>query len=208
MTDKPSDRAGKFGFLGNCDLPKITVDSFFDYILHNVTSDFMLYLGDNPAHNMWEQEKKTHLDGLRYISKRLIDDYKRIVYPVLGNHEGLPCDNFDFETGETNWIVNESLSLWKEWLTPSSVATFKSAMVYSQLHPGTKLRIIGLNPFVHLTVNKYLWGNQTDPAGVVRSHQELVASVAGARAAAERVEPGGRADYRTCAAPQRSRESP
>ena len=39
---------------------------------------------------------------------------------------------------------------------------------YSQLHPGTKLRIIGLNTLVYDMMNSYLWKNATNPLGVVR----------------------------------------
>ena len=37
------------------------------------------------------------------------------------------------------------------------------------LHPGTKLRIISLNPFVQDGLNSYLWKNTTNPLHIVLS---------------------------------------
>ena len=38
---------------------------------------------------------------------------------------------------------------------------------YSQLHPGTKLRIIGLNGFVRGATNSFIWSNITDRWGEI-----------------------------------------
>ena len=62
--------------------------------------------------------------------------------------------------------------MWKNWLNEKSLETFKSKGVYSQLHPGTKLRIIGLNPFVMLSVNAYLWTSISDPLGILQWLEE------------------------------------
>ncbi len=38
---------------------------------------------------------------------------------------------------------------------------------YSMLHPGTKLRIVALNPLLFDSMNMYLWKNTTNPLNVV-----------------------------------------
>ncbi|MDR3548656.1 MAG: hypothetical protein P4M11_10405 [Candidatus Pacebacteria bacterium] len=40
---------------------------------------------------------------------------------------------------------------------------------FSQVHPGTKLKIVGMNSYLSDFTNLYLWGNSTDPYGFVQS---------------------------------------
>ncbi len=42
-------------------------------------------------------------------------------------------------------------------------ATFRKYGCYSQLHPGTSLRILGLFPLVADALNPFIWKNSTDP---------------------------------------------
>ena len=80
--------------------------------------DFYLWLGDNPSHDVWDQYKDDHLDTMRYISKYLRENgYKDRgkVYPILGNHEGLPCDAFDFDSDSHQWIIDETITEWSQW---------------------------------------------------------------------------------------------
>ena len=157
-----------FGYIGRCDIPLATVQSFFDDFFNKTHPDFILYLGDNPAHNTWQQEKDTHLRGLKEVTAEIKKRFKGPVYPVLGNHEGIPCDQFDFENPNTHsWIFKDSLEVWKDWFTPESRESYLKNGCYSQLFKDTKLRILALNPFVALNDNRYSWGNQTDLMGVV-----------------------------------------
>ena len=50
---------------------------------------------------------------------------------------------------------------------------------FSQLHPGTKLRIIGLNNYVLDFTNLYVLGNSTNPLGLVHLSSESIANLAG-----------------------------
>ena len=40
------------------------------------------------------------------------------VYPVMGNHEGLPCDHLDVSQPGTSWMQELLAELWSPWLTP------------------------------------------------------------------------------------------
>ena len=161
-----------FGHAGKCDIPQVTVASFLNMTVDKIKPDFILYLGDNPAHNTWQQEKKDHLTALKEVSRAFQARFNGLVYPVLGNHEGYPCDQFDTEeTRGHQWLLNETAEVWSPWLTAESKATYISNGCYSQLHPDTKLRIVALNPYVSLADNRYTWGNQTDPMGVVRIYE-------------------------------------
>jgi len=90
------------------------------------------------------------------------------VYSALGNHEGYPSDQFDATgTNKHNWIIEGSLDTWKDWFTEEMKETFRKNGCYSVIVPGTSLRLISLTPFTMMSSNLYLWGNQTDPLGVV-----------------------------------------
>ncbi len=117
---------------------------------------------------MWQQEKESHQRGLKEFSEKLQGIYNKPVYPVLGNHEGYPCDQFDVNNPESHgWILTNSAKAWEKWLPKEAQETYLKIGCYSIKHPGTKLRIVALNPFVQMSDNKYMWGNQTDPLGVL-----------------------------------------
>ncbi len=173
MATKPEERAGKYGFMGKCDLPPITLAHFVKTAIEEIKPDAFMWLGDNPSHLIWNQTQPRHLEGIRHVTKMILEHpqskYKTVgtMYPILGNHEGLPCDIFDLEGPSHRWIIEDTARLWKQWLTPSAYDEYLRTGCYSQLHPFTRLRIIGLNDFVHDTMNSYLWKNQTNPLGVL-----------------------------------------
>jgi len=128
---------------------------------------FILYLGDHLAHNNWEQKKEDHLKALQNFTG-MLKKLRIPVYSALGNHEGYPSDQFDATgTNEHSWIIEGSLSTWKDWFTEEMNKTFRENGCYSVIVPGTTLKLISLTPFTMMSNNLYLWGNQTDPLGVV-----------------------------------------
>eukprot|EP00826_Nyctotherus_ovalis_P050643 TRINITY_DN6236_c0_g1_i6.p4 TRINITY_DN6236_c0_g1~~TRINITY_DN6236_c0_g1_i6.p4 ORF type:complete len:141 (+),score=43.08 TRINITY_DN6236_c0_g1_i6:840-1262(+) len=132
--------------------------------------DFVIFLGDASDHDVLNHTAERHLRSLQEFSRQLQDKYDGPVYPVMGNHEGLPCDIFDVALNGTHrWITEAAAEAWKPWLTDDMRETFFKLGCYSTLHKGTNLRIIALNPFVQLTDNFLIWGNQTDLLNTVSS---------------------------------------
>ncbi len=160
-----------FGFLGVCDLPQATLDSFMEYAIKTVQPDAFVWLGDNPAHNTWQQEAKDHMTTIKNISLTLnaTTRYHSLgsVYPVLGNHEGLPVNNFDVYGRSHDWVLGNTTELWRQWLTTDSYKLYRHTGCYSQLHPNSSLRMVVLSPFVYLGENAFVLGNQSDPLGMV-----------------------------------------
>jgi len=110
--------AGKFGFPGVCDIPMRTVESFLNFTILDIKPDFIVWLGDNESHDIYMQKKSDHLDSTRHIANILIKNgYGNLgqVYPILGNHEGLPCDGFNFDGDSHHWIINDTSEIWKQW---------------------------------------------------------------------------------------------
>jgi hypothetical protein len=157
-------KSGIYGHIGKCDIPVITI---VDHAATLKDISFILYLGDNPAHKMWEQKKEDHLKGLKKFTE-MLRTFKIPIYSVLGNHEGYPCDQFDATGSDTHkWVIEGTLDAWQGWSTEEMNKTFRENGCYSVVVPGTTLKLIALTPFTMMSSNRYLWGNQTDPLGVV-----------------------------------------
>ncbi len=114
--------AEKWGHLGDCDLPPITLESFLSKMndWENATApEVILWLGDTPDHMLWGHTRKSHLEGVKKITTALKRRYNGVgtVYPVLGNHEGLPCNHMNFATQEQQWILDACADIWRDWLT-------------------------------------------------------------------------------------------
>lgn len=61
------------------------------------TLDFILWTGDNPPHDIWEESPMTQLFRTEYLCDRLYAAFPYTsVYPALGNHETYPCDQYVF----------------------------------------------------------------------------------------------------------------
>eukprot|EP01022_Parablepharisma_sp_SALTPOND_P010637 TRINITY_DN1438_c0_g1_i1.p7 TRINITY_DN1438_c0_g1~~TRINITY_DN1438_c0_g1_i1.p7 ORF type:complete len:138 (-),score=7.73 TRINITY_DN1438_c0_g1_i1:774-1187(-) len=106
------------------------------------------------------------------------------MYPILGNHEGMPCDEFDVYSQKHQWILNNATEFWQNWFTKECILfcninwniaqeIFRETGCYSQLHPGTTLRIIGLFPLAADSMNPYLWKNSTNPWKLVKKNCAL-----------------------------------
>jgi len=169
---KIDGKAGKHGTVANCDLPPITVKSFIDFATNNTEfyADFFLWLGDNPPHDNWIVNETDHIQGTIDVSRQFKEKYDGIgkMYPIFGNHEGLPPDQFDIHnTAKYKWILNNITDIWKSWLTQESYETMRKIGYFSQRHPNSKLRIIGLFALEYDNVNPYLWKNSTDPWNIL-----------------------------------------
>jgi len=161
IEDEPSKRAGKYGFVGKCDLPQITFDNFIKKVAE-INPDVVLGLGDYNGHNAYEQTKETHLDILRYLAKVLRGNYSGPVYLVTGNHDGFPDGQFDVIRGKSQWILDGYADILSQWYTEKGTKTVREYGRFSELVNDTKLRIIGLNNFVMDYTNVYLYENATD----------------------------------------------
>ena len=83
----PQETAGKWGYIGKCDLPMITLINFLDTMANDIKPDFLIVTGDNPGHDMWQtnyneafQITSLFTDLIQYKYNMSIP-----VYPTLGN---------------------------------------------------------------------------------------------------------------------------
>jgi len=136
----------------------------------------MLWLGDNMADAYYAMDQYWHTQTLSNITEKLLKHFNKIgdIYPVLGNHEGLPRDHMKMEENAEHWPQDLCAKLWAPWFTEESRESFRKYGRYAQLHPGTKLRIVALNAFTKSAKNSYTWNNVTDVWGELKWLYEVL----------------------------------
>lgn len=165
----PQTAAGRWGDYRKCDTPRRTVDHMLQHISSTHPDiDYILWTGDLPPHDVWNQTREENLMVLKETVAQLTNTFPGIpIFPALGNHESAPVNSFpppfiknDFAI---SWLYDEVDNQWRQWL-PSSVSnTVRRGAFYSVLvRPG--FRIISLNMNYCNNKNWWLLLNSTDPA--------------------------------------------
>ena len=180
----PGD-AGKFGNYA-CDIPELVLLSALEFVASARSTppvDFLIFTGDNPPHNIWNQSRSQNLAA----SAAWAEDTRAAfpssfpVYPAMGNHESYPCDQF--EANHTYWLYDALAQDWASWLDASAQAQVRTGGYYTALiRPG--LRLISLNTMFCDLINFWLILNVSDPTGQLAF---LSQTLAAAQDAGERV---------------------
>ena len=99
------------------------MEDFLAREIERQSPDIIVYLGDAANHDIMNQRKETHLRSSAFIADRLRSKYPSLgmVYPVVGNHEGLPAGDYDVWSNYSTWIQYGLADLWKQWLTPDCI---------------------------------------------------------------------------------------
>uniref|UniRef100_A0A8D8RQQ1 Sphingomyelin phosphodiesterase n=1 Tax=Cacopsylla melanoneura TaxID=428564 RepID=A0A8D8RQQ1_9HEMI len=164
----PQTRAGRWGDYRKCDTPKRTVDHMLQHIATTHTDiDYILWTGDLPPHDVWNQTREENLAVLKETVADLAEKFPGIpIFPALGNHETVPVNSFPppFVPKEyaISWLYDALDSHWRQWLPASTSRTVRRGAFYSVLvRPG--FRIISLNMNYCNNKNWWLLLNSTDP---------------------------------------------
>ena len=156
----PENTAGYWGHYA-CDIPPRTMHSGMQS-LANKTLDFVLYTGDSPSHNIWNQSHTSQQDHIGAVSDALGDAFQGIpIYPVLGNHGCYPPNTYSF--GNEDWLTSYLGDIWTKYLPQKSIDQIRVNGAYSVKHPGSNLKIIVPNTQACYYWNFYLIANNTDP---------------------------------------------
>ena len=164
-----NDMAGYWGDYRDCDIPMRTLESLIKAIAAKHTDlDFVIWTGDVPAHDIWNQTRAGQLSLIREVSSLFDEHLGHVpIMPALGNHESAPVNSFPRPeiTGASSvsWLYNELEEIWSRWLPPTSMEYIKKGAYYSvPLRSGLKL--ISLNMNYCNNQNWWLLLNTTDPA--------------------------------------------
>ncbi|CAH0405385.1 unnamed protein product [Chilo suppressalis] len=166
----PSGGAGRWGDYRKCDTPKRTIDHMLKHIADTHTDiDYILWTGDLPPHDIWNQTKEENLKVLQETVAQMSDMFPGVpIFPALGNHEASPVNSFPppyISSPDLNiaWLYDELDSQWRRWLPAGVSPTVRRGAFYSVLvRPG--FRIISLNMNYCNNKNWWLLMNSTDPA--------------------------------------------
>lgn len=166
----PNAAAGKWGDYRKCDTPKRTVDNMLAHIAETHKDiDYILWTGDLPPHDVWNQTKQENLEIIKETVKQMIEKFPGVpIFPALGNHESAPVNSFpppyvNQVDISINWLYDELDVQWRRWLPQSVSHTVRRGAFYSVLvRPG--FRIISLNMNYCNNKNWWLLLNSTDPA--------------------------------------------
>lgn len=146
----------------NCDTPLQTVESLFYHISAlNPPPDFILYTGDDPPHDIWEQSRDGNLLAITTLFSYMAKYFPDIpVLPTLGNHESFPVNQYEGPPADS-WLYDPVASAWTPWLCDDAQDTIKYGGYYScRARPG--LRVISLNTNLWMSGNYWLNANLSD----------------------------------------------
>jgi sphingomyelin phosphodiesterase len=168
-TSNPADAAQYWGTISVCDIPYRTLDQFFQFVVRqNMNIDFIIWTGDNIAHNIWEQTENTQADTTLNISQALKNYFPNTpVYPIFGNHECFPADECDLRNESYTWLTTQLSQTWTElgWLDNQSANSFIHNSFYSIYNQEHNLKIISIDTQACNTGDVYLLYDPTDPMG-------------------------------------------
>lgn len=169
---KGSAPAGKWGDY-NCDIPHMTLKSMFNYIASNqaeLKTEFITWVGDNSAHNVWDntnEEITDYTNNITITLKEALGPNSTIqVFPSLGNHDTWPVNVQDFSTPYSNWPINHIKGNWtgENWLSKDEIEQFAKFGYYSKPLPSnSKGKVISLNTQACNDLNWWLLDNRQDP---------------------------------------------
>jgi sphingomyelin phosphodiesterase len=155
--------AGKYGFIGLCDIPLTTLENFAEEVFLKIKPDFIIWTGDNPGHDAYDQSAFEVAKIFTEIIKMKYN-YTLPVYPSLGNHENYPADEYNpFNNTQQTEFLTPYGQLFRDWIGEEGYHDFTQFGAYTKLHPGSNLRIISTNCMLCDSLNFFLIRNPTDP---------------------------------------------
>ncbi|XP_066245446.1 sphingomyelin phosphodiesterase B-like [Euwallacea similis] len=129
--------------------------------------DYVYFTGDIISHRIWSTTQEGNSETIDKFLKKLKSGFKVPVYPVLGNHEANPLNQY--VTGDsipsnlsTKWLFDLIEEDWTQWLPNSTVATIEKGGFYT-VSPIKGLRLVVLNSNVAYKDCWWLLQNDQDP---------------------------------------------
>ncbi|KAL0120105.1 hypothetical protein PUN28_008043 [Cardiocondyla obscurior] len=165
--------AGYWGDYNYCDSPWHTVVDALDYIkAQHENISYVYFTGDIIDHGVWETSREGNVESLNKSYYQIYETFGNIpVYPILGNHEPHPLNQFAPNTItddelSTQWLYEMMADLWInfKWLPESTRTTILQGGFYT-VSPKKGFRIIALNNNVCYSYNWWLWYQPQDPYG-------------------------------------------
>ena len=161
----PGNTSGVAGLFGDyqCDSPDVLVRSVLDFLNATLTPrpDFILYTGDDPAHDIWHQNRSTNLAAIAWVSAALLRYFPDIpVLSAVGNHEAAPVNQFG-GPGVDSWLYEALVLDWAYYLPNDAQQTLNYGGYYAALvRPG--LYVLSINTNIYSSDDFYTKYEQVD----------------------------------------------
>eukprot|EP00947_MAST-08B_sp_MAST-8B-sp1_P002939 g2939.t1 len=140
-----SDAAGfwgtnKAGKDSGCDTPPWMIDDALAKLANEIARplDFILYTGDSPAHNIWEQSRAKNMASIDKVTALFSKYFPDVpVLSALGNHEAFPVDQYEGREGTLTsgggdtWLYQTIATDWAHWLPDQALKTLKYGGFYA-----------------------------------------------------------------------------
>lgn len=167
---RKEDAAGRWGFMGNCDLPIVTVYNFLEHVKNEVKPDLILWTGDSNSHSVWNSTQQETINVVTFLCLLMKEkfNYTMPIYPAIGNHEFYPVDEFNpYNRTDNEVTFNVTGNLWRDWIGDEAYKKYLEFGFYTIYNKELNLRVIAMNTMDCDTINFNLIINPTDPAGQV-----------------------------------------
>ena len=154
----PGNTSGVAGLYGDysCDSPAILVQSVLDFINNTLSPrpDFIVYTGDDPAHDVWHQNRSTNLAAIAWVSAALLRYFPDIpILSAIGNHEAAPVNQFG-GPGIDSWLYESLVLDWAYYLPDDAQQTLNYGGYYAALlRPG--LYVLSINTNIYTSDDYY-----------------------------------------------------
>ncbi|XP_039305802.1 sphingomyelin phosphodiesterase 1 [Solenopsis invicta] len=173
VTNTSGQVAGYWGDYNFCDSPWHAVVDVLDHIrTQHQNISYLYFTGDIVDHGVWETTIEGNAESLNKTLHQIYETFKDVpVYPVLGNHEAHPVNQYAPKTItdeeiSTQWLYKMTSDLWINfgWLPESTRSTILQGGYYT-VSPKKGFRIITLNNNVCYCYNWWLLYQPQDPDG-------------------------------------------
>ncbi|OAD57535.1 Sphingomyelin phosphodiesterase [Eufriesea mexicana] len=147
--------AGRWGDYRKCDTPKRTVEHMLKHIADTHSDiDYILWTGDIPPHDVWNQTREENLNVLHETVTQLIEMFPGIpIFPALGNHESAPVNSFPPpfvpKENDISWLYDALDKHWRRWLPAVSELQWLVYELQGAEMNNEKVHIIGHIPPGH-----------------------------------------------------------
>ena len=153
---------------GSCDLPKSTFERFIE-IAKEIKPDFIMWLGDNEAHEIDTVDESINLETTTYLSGLLshLAGHSRFIVSI-GNHENIPVDNMDFNDEKKNqWFFKNLTSAYSKLLTQDEQSQISKNGYYTTYFKERNLRVMSLFSAPNDGLNFYNLVRTYDQKGMI-----------------------------------------
>ncbi len=107
--------AGYWGSLAKCDLPMQTFDLFLSEV-KAINPDFIIWTGDNTAHDIWAQSQSYNINFTTILTQKLKSITNATIIPAMGNHESYPVNVYEYDSKREDTLKHALAENWKSWI--------------------------------------------------------------------------------------------